>query len=483
MIDQQTIPASTHYTVFVLGEIGKSPRMQYHALSLAKLDPNSTVDLVGFQGPQPHRAIREQSNIVISAMDTQWYNWTQPLMRKHFLLFLLFAPIKLLIQWTCILLHLLFFTSKHGERNVFLVQNPPAIPTLVLLPFYLCLMRCVSLVGSKRQFWLVVDWHNYAHTLMVNVSGSGGQAQQSIGPLKRLILSLATFLEVKFAKWFADGHLCVSHAMKRDLKKRFQIDAIVHYDKPPRSIFAGHKQQQQQQGLDLNEKHDLFKRVFGTVKEDDAIERTLFTERNTQTGEVSLIEKKDRPALIVSSTSWTPDEDFSILLKAVELYDRKQTDSKNRKLQLIITGSGPLKSYYEQKMREMTLKYCQLGTKWLEAEDYPKLLSCCDLGVCLHYSSSGVDLPMKVVDMFGSGIPVCAIDFEALPELVQNNENGYIFETSEQLADQLYELLVQDADQVKLSRMKQHVASHFQTTDWDSEWSQTVKPLLINLLK
>ena len=108
------------------------------------------------------------------------------------------------------------------------------------------------------------------------------------------------------------------------------------------------------------------------------------------------------------------------------------------KLVFVITGKGPMKQFYEEEMSKLSLTKARIETRWLEAADYPKILACADLGVSLHYSSSGFDLPMKIVDMFGSALPVCSIDYPTLRELVDPNHNGLIFSSSQELATQLF---------------------------------------------
>ena len=72
------------------------------------------------------------------------------------------------------------------------------------------------------------------------------------------------------------------------------------------------------------------------------------------------------------------------------------------------------------------------------------MVGSCDLGICLHYSSSGYDLPMKVVDMFAAGLPCLAIGgYPSVGELVRDGKAhqgsegpryGMLFGSSEELA-------------------------------------------------
>lgn len=48
VFSEETIRARKRTQILVLGDIGRSPRMQYHALSLAKL--GVAVDLIGYVG-------------------------------------------------------------------------------------------------------------------------------------------------------------------------------------------------------------------------------------------------------------------------------------------------------------------------------------------------------------------------------------------------------------------------------------------------
>jgi beta-1,4-mannosyltransferase len=94
--------------------------------------------------------------------------------------------------------------------------------------------------------------------------------------------------------------------------------------------------------------------------------------------------RTDRPALLVTSTSWTPDEDFSILVDALRRYEvKKRTyDANGRKnlpkVLMFVTGKGPLRAKYINELQrlknEESWQSVRVISIWLEPEDYPRLL-------------------------------------------------------------------------------------------------------------
>ena len=74
--------------------------------------------------------------------------------------------------------------------------------------------------------------------------------------------------------------------------------------------------------------------------------------------------------VLISSTSFTPDEDFNILLDALKNYENTPNTPP---ILLIVTGKGPLKGKFLETVDklEFTNKVC-VKSAWLSSEDYLK---------------------------------------------------------------------------------------------------------------
>ncbi|KAJ2635555.1 mannosyltransferase [Coemansia sp. RSA 1286] len=211
---------------------------------------------------------------------------------------------------------------------------------------------------------------------------------------------------------------------------------------------------------------------------DAASEQTSLLTQRLSDGKVAM--RKNRPMLLVSSTSWTADEDFSVLLEALKTYDlaaqSKSNGSNLPSLAVLITGKGPLRAFYEEQIGRLRLASVCIVTAWLSAEDYPLLLGSADLGISLHTSSSGLDLPMKVVDMLGCGTPVCAYGFSCIRELV-TERNGLVFSDAAELAQQIQSLACQLANQRGPYQRLLRGAEDFRCIDWDSNYAPVLQML------
>jgi beta-1,4-mannosyltransferase len=116
---------------------------------------------------------------------------------------------------------------------------------------------------------------------------------------------------------------------------------------------------------------------------------------------------------------------------------------------------------------------------WLESGEYAKVLAAADIGLCLHRSASGIDLPMKILDMFGAGIPVCALNYgPCLSELVHHGQNGLLFSTASELAHQIHELFARfPEDDRSLALLRRGVACG-QLERWRAAWTREVWPAI-----
>lgn len=379
-------------TVVVLGDVGHSPRMCYHALCLAQQPACvAHVDVVASRGTAPPPALTalgpDRVRLVLMAPFAALPAGVPRALRRA--LFVLYAPAKVAAQ--CARLFWALAVRARPATHI-LVQNPPSLPTLALA------WAAARLTGAVY----VVDWHNLGHTLLA----------LSLGAAHPFVRAYAAFERV-FGARCADAHLAVTHALAAHLRGPWgrvpgHVPVRVLHDQPAAAF----------RPLASSERGAFLARFLGAqlaaaapdlaTDAQRAIVRTCVAE-----AEAAAPAPARRVAVLVSATSWTPDEDFGVLLSALREYDEAVAAADGagatlRDLLVVITGRGPQREMYRALLHENPLAHVAVLTAWLSLPDYQTALGAADVGISLHQSSSQLDLPMKVLDMFGAGLPVFA---------------------------------------------------------------------------
>jgi beta-1,4-mannosyltransferase len=406
--------------VLVLGDLGRSPRMLNHAQSLAV--HGWEVDLIGYAGAALPADIRACTGIRVHVLaDTTPPTAARSAARIPY-------AVRAGARGARVAWRLARLLVQLKRPDLILVQNPPGIPTLPL----------AWVAARVRSAALVVDWHNLTSAMLALRLGAGHG-----------LVAFAAAVERAIGRR-ADCNLFVSQTMADHLRERWGLTGVVFRDRPGRA--------------------------FGPL---DATSRA--TTRAGILARVGAAGDEREWLIVVSPTSWTADEDFDLLLDAARHMDAlvqppSPTRSPRRRILVVASGRGALRERFERQLAALQPRAVTISTIWMEPDEYPSLVAAADVGLCLHRSASGLDLPMKVMDFFGAGVPVCALDYgPCLAEAVRDGDNGLTFTDAAQLARLLVELA--GAEPGRLDRLRAGAATSGAMA-WDTGWAQEVLPVL-----
>lgn len=264
------------------------------------------------------------------------------------------APFKVLWQSAALFWELTARVQPPPE--VLLVQTPPALPTLFVV-------RIVSILMGSR---VIIDWHNLAYTILALRMG-----EQSA------LVKVARVLE-RWTGRTAFAHLFVTRAMMEHLDREWGLQgrkAVLHDRAPahfrkstasethrlwcrlapqldppcgeaflpryavaastPFTLLAVPQRQREDSSESATRPHspavESMLRPNATPLA-SPINTSVIRPQSWSPASARAVEggaglthqlRSDRPALVVSSTSWTADEDFSLLLRAAALYERR----------------------------------------------------------------------------------------------------------------------------------------------------------------
>lgn len=299
------------------------------------------------------------------------------------------------------------------------------VPDLLLVqtPPALPTLPVAMLAARLRGARLVVDWHNLGWTLLALRFGAG-----------HVLVRAARHAELFFARR-AHGHVAVSHRMAGRLAALGLNDVAVLHDGPSAA------------------------RPFPPARGD----------------------LPDDPLVVVAPMGWSRDDDLPLLSEALRLLAGRMDSDREagRTLRVLVSGDGPLRPEWGPRLGALGGTRLEVETRDVAVEEYPGLLASSHLGLSVHRSSSGLDLPMKILEMRTVGIPVLAMeDGSPLDEIAPPGCGILRYRTAEDLAAYLHAALAGNAHGAgSLARLTEQARSH-PPAPWDDRWALVMTPIL-----
>ncbi|MDF3055840.1 MAG: glycosyltransferase family 33 protein [Rariglobus sp.] len=294
-----------------------------------------------------------------------------------------------------------------GSWRLAIVQNPPGFPALWALPWRL------------RGREVVLDWHNVGASLYA---------------LSRPRATLRTKLYA-LCERMAARRATVTWAVSHALARRVAPSAVVVIDAPSSVFLASAKVPQ--------DRLEWWRRVLPGQLPPPA-----------------------KAAWIVAPSSWGTDEDNDAILRVARHWAARAAEwGEARPVVVIATGRGPGREAFASQAAALPEGPVSVRNVWLPPGEYPALLAAADAGLCLHRSSSGLDLPMKLADMRGAGLSALVLDYgPVLAETFVDGKNGRLFTDDAGLADCIREIVTRSPGDAVLGET------------WEHRWNRILGP-------
>jgi beta-1,4-mannosyltransferase len=276
-----------------------------------------------------------------------------------------------------------------------------------------------SLVARLRGARLVIDWQDLSHR----------RAAAQLGESHRLVRSIARS-ERRWARR-AHAHVAATQALADWLRRESGVQATVVYDHPMSS---------------------------------------------TPTPATSETIRDSGVPLVVCPTSWGADEDFDLLLEALERADRTLAKgAKSGRLSVLLTGTGELRGAFEARLARRQFTHIAVRVATIDSH---AAIAKADVGLCLHQSASGLDLPLVLSDLRAAGVPACVYDYApVLTEVLTDGREGVRFGEPGELMALLVAVATDDSSDSPLARSRAWLAAHPAET-WEDHWEQTMRPVV-----